>query len=257
MTAPVLTVSHLSYAYPAQSSWRGRPRGAVPVLEDVNLQVSAGETVAIIGPSGCGKSTLLAVLTGLLSADSGTITVNGRCVDSVIGQVALMPQNDALFEWLSVVDNVGLSARIAGESPRSYRGRARALLTEFGLDQVADAWPAELSGGMRSRVAFLRTIMAGSPIVALDEPFGALDALTREDVQQWLMRVAQEQELTLVMVTHDVDEAITVADRVAVMGSAPGGIRTVIDTAGVDRRHPDFGALAVSARQALVAASAR
>ncbi|OKL48134.1 hypothetical protein BM477_06505 [Boudabousia marimammalium] len=209
-------------------------RQAVPVLKDINLTIEPGHKIALIGPSGCGKSTLLALISGLLAPDSGQLKISGESVDSFAGQVALMPQRDALFDWLTVQDNVALPAKIAGVSREVRRQQALELLRQFHLDQVATAWPAELSGGMRSRVAFLRTMLTRRPVLALDEPFGALDALTREDLQQWLTGVVDEQGLTLVMVTHDVDEAVLLADQVLVMGRAPGGIRAQIDTSSVN-----------------------
>jgi NitT/TauT family transport system ATP-binding protein len=205
---------------------RGR-RGAhasctdVQALADVSLRAAPGELVAVVGPSGCGKSTLLELICGLQAPDAGHVT----CAPAV-----LMPQRDLLLGWLSAVDNAALALRIAGVARREARVRAGALFAELGLEGFERARPHELSGGMRQRVAFVRTLLSGKPVLCLDEPFGALDAITRADMQEWLADAlahapdgAREQR-TVVLVTHDVEEAVLLADRVLVLSPRPGRV---------------------------------
>jgi ABC-type nitrate/sulfonate/bicarbonate transport system ATPase subunit len=191
-------------------------RGAhVSALERVSLRAARGELLAVVGPSGCGKSTLLELLCGLQSPDAGTIA----CAPAV-----LMPQRDLLLAWLSALDNAALALRVAGVSRARARASAALLFAELGLEGFEHCRPHELSGGMRQRVAFLRTLLAGKPVLCLDEPFGALDAITRSEMQQWLARSLAREPRTVVLVTHDVEEAILLADRVAVLSSRPGRV---------------------------------
>jgi len=189
--------------------------GVVQALTDVSLRAAHGELLAVVGPSGCGKTTLLELLCGLQRADSGSIA----CAPAV-----LMPQRDLLLPWLSAVENAALALRIARLSRVRARARAAALFVELGLDGFEDALPHELSGGMRQRVAFLRTLLSGKPLLCLDEPFGALDAITRGEMQEWLAGTLARQPRTVVLVTHDVEEAILLADRVAVLSPRPGRV---------------------------------
>jgi ABC-type nitrate/sulfonate/bicarbonate transport system ATPase subunit len=216
--------------------------GAVRALDGVSLDVARGEVVAVVGPSGCGKSTLLDLICGLAEPDAGTVTSQ---------PATLMPQRDALLPWLSAEDNAGLALRVAGASRAEARAAARPYFAPFGLAGFEKSRPAELSGGMRQRVAFLRTLLAGTPVLCLDEPFGALDALTRLQMQEWLAGALAEQERTVVLVTHDVEEAIVLADRVVLLSPRPG---RVVETIDVDlprpRRRTDH-AVADLARRAL------
>jgi ABC-type nitrate/sulfonate/bicarbonate transport system ATPase subunit len=196
-------------------SYRTDRGGQVAALEEVSLHAAHGELLAVVGPSGCGKSTLLELLCGLQSPDSGSIS----CPPAV-----LMPQRDLLLAWLDALDNAALALRIAGLTRRQARARAGALFVELGLDGFQDARPHELSGGMRQRVAFLRTLLAGKPLLCLDEPFGALDAITRCEMQDWLAQTLAREPRTVVLVTHDVEEAILLADRVAVLSARPGRV---------------------------------
>jgi ABC-type nitrate/sulfonate/bicarbonate transport system ATPase subunit len=202
-------------------------RGAdVPALAGISLSVQDGELLAVVGPSGCGKSTLLELICGLQAPDSGVIA----CAPAV-----LMPQRDLLLPWLSALDNAALALRVAGLSRAQARGRAAKLFGELGLDGFQHARPQELSGGMRQRVAFLRTLLAGKPVLCLDEPFGALDAITRGEMQDWLSQTLGREPRTVVLVTHDVEEAIVLADRVAVLSPRPG---RVIEELDVDIERP-------------------
>jgi ABC-type nitrate/sulfonate/bicarbonate transport system ATPase subunit len=194
----------------------GGPRGrAVRALAGVSMRAARCEVLAVVGPSGCGKTTLLELVCGLQAPDGGSIA----CAPAV-----LMPQRDLLLPWLSAVDNAALSLRIAGLSRAGARGRAAALFAELGLGGFEHARPLELSGGMRQRVAFLRTLLSGKPVLCLDEPFGALDAITRSEMQQWLGRTLAREPRTVMLVTHDVEEAVLLADRVAVLSARPGRV---------------------------------
>ena len=201
----------------------------LPTLASVELTVHAGEFVALIGPSGCGKSTLFHILAGLEAADSGEIRVDGHALERRLGAFAFMPQRDALLPWRRTLDNVTLGLEIAGVPRSQARAQAAPLLERFGLGGFESAWPWQLSGGMRSRAAFLRTVLLGKPAMLLDEPFGALDGITRSELQQWLLEVWSEVGSTVALITHDVAEAVFLADRVYVMSPAPGRIDAVID----------------------------
>jgi ABC-type nitrate/sulfonate/bicarbonate transport system ATPase subunit len=194
--------------------------GAVAALRGVTLSVAPGEIVAVVGPSGCGKSTLLEVVCGLLEPQAGRVRA---------GAAALMPQRDALLPWLSALDNAGLALRVAGASRAAARAAAHEHFAAFGLAGFERARPAALSGGMRQRVAFLRTLLAGRPVLCLDEPFGALDALTRLQMQRWLAGALEREPRTVLLVTHDVEEAVLLADRVALLSPRPGRIVETLD----------------------------
>ncbi len=187
--------------------------GPVDALAELSLTVGQGELLAIVGPSGCGKTTLLELICGLQQPDSGILRSS---------PAALMPQHDLLLPWLDAADNAGLAQRIAGVPRAEARRRAAALFGELGLDGFQNARPAELSGGMRQRVAFLRTLLSGKAVLCLDEPFGALDAITRAEMQEWLASAVAAEPRTVILVTHDVEEAILLGDRVAVLAPRPG-----------------------------------
>jgi ABC-type nitrate/sulfonate/bicarbonate transport system ATPase subunit len=205
-----------------------RSFGAVRALDGVDLDVRAGERVAVVGPSGCGKTTLLELVCGLQAPDAGTVSAS---------PAVLMPQRDGLLPWLRAIDNAALSARLAGASRDKARARAHPLFVSFGLEGFERARPHELSGGMRQRVAFLRTLLSGKPVLCLDEPFGALDALTRREMQGWLAQALAREPRTVLLVTHDVEEAATLADRVLVMSPRPG--RVVAEIVVAPTRTPD------------------
>ena len=201
--------------------------GALEAVRDVHLSVSEGEFLALLGPSGCGKSTLLNALAGLIQPNSGEIVIRGTETHQRLGQLAYMPQRDALLPWRTILENAILGLEVAGVDRREARERASALLPRFGLDGFGDHYPSALSGGMRQRAAFLRTVLSDQPIMLLDEPFGALDALTRRTMQEWLLDLWNELNRTIIMVTHDVEEALLLADRVAVMTARPGRVKLV------------------------------
>ncbi len=192
-------------------------RGGEPVeaLHDLSLTVASGEVVAVVGPSGCGKTTLLELICGLQRPDAGLVQS---------APATLMPQRDLLLPWLSAVDNAALALRVKGIARQRARDQVVPWFERFGLSGFEQAPPYELSGGMRQRVSFLRTLLAGKPVLALDEPFAALDAITRTEMQGWLARLLDSEPRTVLLVTHDVEEAVLLGDRVAVMSSRPGRI---------------------------------
>jgi ABC-type nitrate/sulfonate/bicarbonate transport system ATPase subunit len=219
--------------------------GAVQALDGVSLHVPAQRTVAVAGPSGCGKSTLLELVCRLQRPDAGTVES---------APAALMPQRDGLLPWLSALDNAGLAMRLAGASRATARAAAHEHFAHFGLDGFERARPPELSGGMRQRVAFLRTLLAGRPVLCLDEPFGALDALTRERMQEWLAAALVDEPRTVLMVTHDVEEAVLLADEIVLLSPRPGRVveRVEVDLPRPRRRtDPDVQALRERALAAL------
>jgi ABC-type nitrate/sulfonate/bicarbonate transport system ATPase subunit len=226
-------------------------------LDRIELVALPGEFIALIGPSGAGKSTLFQILAGLEGADEGEILIDGAVLPNRLGACAFMPQRDALLPWRRTIDNVTIGLEVAGESRAAARERARPLLERFGLAGFEHAWPWQLSGGMRQRAAFLRTVLLGRPAMLLDEPFGALDGITRAELQQWLLEVWSEFGSTVALITHDVAEAVFLADRVYVMSPAPGRIDRVIDidlprprTLALEES-PEFAAHEASLREAL------
>ena len=197
----------------------------LPVLRGVDLRVHAGEFVSIIGPSGCGKSTLLNLIAGLEEPSQGRILVDGRQVSHRLGTVGYMLQKDLLLPWRSVLDNAVLGPELRGRPRSQTRGEALSLMGPFGLEGFEKSYPGQLSGGMRQRVAFLRTVLADQDVMLLDEPFGALDALTRAGMQEWLLGLWESWSKTVVLVTHDVEEAVLLSDRVYVLTPRPGRVR--------------------------------
>ena len=202
--------------------------GELPVLDGVSLAIAPGEFVAVVGPSGCGKSTLFDVVAGLERPDAGRVLVDGAVATGRTDAFAYMPQQDLLFPWRTVLDNTTLGLEVAGVRRRAARERARPLFAEFGLGGFESARPGELSGGMRQRAALLRTVVQDRPVLLLDEPFGALDALTRTEMQVWLSRMRARFAWTVLLVTHDVREAVLLADRVVVLAPRPTSVRRVV-----------------------------
>jgi NitT/TauT family transport system ATP-binding protein len=189
--------------------------GDVHVLDGVSLSVAPGEVVAVVGPSGCGKSSLLDIVCGLTAPATGGVDAQ---------PAVLMPQRDALLPWLTALDNAALPRRIAGDDRSSARTAAEPILRELGLEGFEHAKAHELSGGMRQRVAFARTLLSGRPVLCLDEPFGALDAITRAEAQTWLAAALADEPRAVLLVTHDVEEALVLADRLVVLSPRPGRV---------------------------------
>ena len=224
--APVVEPRHVESEHGVALEGVTKAFGAVQALDGVSLHVRPRETLAVVGPSGCGKSTLLELVCGLQAPDAGTIDAS---------PAALMPQRDGLLPWLSALDNAGLALRVAGRSKAEARAAAHEHFAAFGLEGFERTRPAELSGGMRQRVAFLRTLLAGRPVLCLDEPFGALDALTRAQLQRWLAGALVREPRTVILVTHDVEEAVLLADRIVLLSPRPG---RVVDELTVDIPRP-------------------
>jgi len=199
------------------------------VLAGVDLSVRGGELLAVIGPSGCGKSTLFEIICGLAQPDEGTVEIDGEEPTSLTGAVAYMPQEDLLFPWRRVIDNVILPLEVKGASRKEAKEIVRPLFRLFGLEGFEEAYPTQLSGGMRQRAALLRTFAARREIVALDEPFGALDAYTRRSMQSWLAELRGELGSTVLLITHDVEEALILADRVVVLSPRPARVIAELD----------------------------
>jgi NitT/TauT family transport system ATP-binding protein len=224
-----------------------RHDAAVLALADLSLRVDRGELLAVVGPSGCGKTTLLELICGLQAPDGGSVESE---------PAVLMPQRDLLLPWLDALDNAALALRVAHVPRAQARERAASLFSELGLAGFERARPAALSGGMRQRVAFLRTLLAGKPVLCLDEPFGALDAITRAEMQDWLGRALEREPRTVVLVTHDVEEAVLLADRVIVLSARPGRVVEELEVAlPRPRRRTDASTIAL--RERALAALAR
>ncbi|HEV2771117.1 MAG TPA: ABC transporter ATP-binding protein [Solirubrobacteraceae bacterium] len=222
-----------------------RRGGPVKALDGLSLQVSDGEVVGVVGPSGCGKTTLLELVCGLQAPDAGRVEAR---------PAVLMPQRDGLLPWLGALDNAALARRVTGVAREEARAAARPLFAAFGLANFENARPGALSAGMRQRVAFLRTLLAGKPVLCLDEPFGALDALTRAEMQAWLADALAREARTVLLVTHDVEEALVLADRVAILSPRPGRVVAELDVDAPRRRRrtdPALGALRERALAAL------
>ena len=198
-------------------------------MEGVDFSATSGEFVSIIGPSGCGKSTLLNTIAGLEQPDAGSVELDGAQTVNRLGLVGYMQQKDLLMPWRTVLDNAILGLEVQGVSRRNARKQALELVDAFGLRGFEKEYPYTLSGGMRQRAAFLRTILVNRDVMLLDEPFGALDALTRTQMQEWLVGLWDSLDKTIVLVTHDVDEALLLSDRVYVLTARPGKVKAVMD----------------------------
>jgi ABC-type nitrate/sulfonate/bicarbonate transport system ATPase subunit len=195
-------------------------------LDGVSLRVGAGEFVALVGPSGSGKSTLLDIVAGLLEPENGTVQIDGALTtaDQRLGRSAYMQQRDLLLPWRKTIGNAALGLEASGVRRAEAESRAAKQLWRFGLEGFGDVYPAQLSGGMRQRVALLRTILPRKDLLLFDEPFGALDALTRSELQAWLADIWEQERSSVLLVTHDVEEAVFLADRVVVLTPRPGRV---------------------------------
>jgi ABC-type nitrate/sulfonate/bicarbonate transport system ATPase subunit len=232
-------------AHEVSMSYRPERRAPIQALSKVSLHAQEGELLAVVGPSGCGKTTLLELLCGLRAPDAGTI----ECPPA-----ALMPQRDLLLPWLSAQDNAALALRIAHVPRARARTRASAIFAELGLAGFERARPYELSGGMRQRVAFARTLLSGKPLLCLDEPLSALDAITRAELQGWLGEALRKEPRTVVLVTHDVEEAVVLADRIAVLSPRPGRVVAEFDVSLGERPRRRTDAAVVALREQVLSA---
>jgi NitT/TauT family transport system ATP-binding protein len=238
--------------------------GSTEVLAAIDFEIDAGETVALVGPSGCGKSTLLELIAGLEDLQSGSIAIGGEQAASArIAASAWMPQDDMLLPWKRAAENAAVALRLAGRGRAESRRRATAMLDHLGLAGFAGSYPGQLSGGMRQRVAFARTLLAGTPVLLLDEPFASLDAITRGELQSWLIATLAHERRTTVLVTHDVEEALLVADRALMLTARPARVIAAIAAPRRDSRasraekiaDPAFVAARAEALRALGAAA--
>ena len=203
-----------------------------PVLSGVSFHAEEGEFVTFLGPSGCGKSTMLNILAGLWKADEGKVFVDDKAVNGVTDHFAYMPQSDLLLPWKTILENVTLYGALHHDRKHAEE-EALKEFPRFGLEGYENAYPAELSGGMRQRAAFLRTALCSADIMLLDEPFGALDVITREDMQDWLLNLRSKLNRTTILVTHDVDEALYLSDRILILSHNPATIAREINLRGV------------------------
>lgn len=228
MNAPIVSFTHVGKTFDVAD-------GELEAIREFNLEIAEGEFVAIVGSSGCGKSTLLRLLVGLDTQFRGQIRVDGRLVEGIGGERGIVFQEHRLFPWLSVEDNIALGLVNEPLSPAQKQERIAAFIELVGLKDFTRAYPHQLSGGMAQRVAIARGLVTSPRILLLDEPFGALDALTRQQMQDELLAIRNRARITTVLVTHDVEEAIFLADRVVVMEPRPGRIKRVVD---IDLPHP-------------------
>lgn len=194
------------------------------VLDDINIEVSEGEFISIIGPSGCGKSTIFHILTKLVDDYEGSVEIDGMPLSDYDKRIGYMHQKDLLMPWRTVIDNVIIPLEIQGEKKSRAREKVKELLPVFGLEGFENAYPNELSGGMRQRAALLRTVLVDSDIMLLDEPFGALDAINRTAMQNWLLDIWSRFERSVMFITHDIEEAIFLSDRVYVLTQRPARV---------------------------------
>lgn len=234
--------------------------GEVVALDGVTFEVAKHSHIGIVGPSGGGKSTLLQLVAGLMEPDAGSISVEGvSAANDRLSRCAMMPQRDLLLPWRTALDNATIALENKGIDRKAARTKTRPFFEHFGLAEFEDVRPAQLSGGMRQRVSFLRTLMAEKDVLLLDEPFGALDSITRAQMQEWLLRALGDVPRTVLLVTHDVEEAILLSQTVVVMSARPGRVLKVLDsslqTAGASRREivtsPEFVALKEQALEAI------
>src|SRR5882757_710252 len=216
-----ISISDVEKTYTADES-------PIPALKGINLDIAAGEFVSIVGPSGCGKSTLLKCVAGLQAVSSGSISIRQKQVQTPPDNMAIVFQRDVLFDWRTVLDNVLVMVEFRGLRRQDYEQRALKLLRDYGLDGYAHRFPWELSGGMRQRVAICRALIVDPDLLLMDEPFGALDAMTRDDLNAELERLWYETRKTVIFITHGIDEAVYLGDRVVVMARNPGRIAEIV-----------------------------
>ncbi|WP_340009457.1 ABC transporter ATP-binding protein [Paenibacillus sp. FSL K6-0276] len=219
---PALEVSGISKSF-------FHRRRETNVLNNVSLKVEPQEFVSIVGPSGCGKSTLFHMIGGLVNPDAGTIRMNGKVVTGQRGEISYMPQQPALFPWRTIEDNVLLAGEIKGALRDGAREEARQWLAKVGLSGFEQAYPHMLSGGMQQRAAFLRALLAPQELMLLDEPFSALDALTRSEMQRWLLELWEENRRSVLFITHNIEEALLLSNRIYVFSGRPGSILHTVD----------------------------
>jgi NitT/TauT family transport system ATP-binding protein len=235
--APYVSLNRVAKTYAS-------PRGPVAALLDIDLEIRPREFVSVVGPSGCGKSTLLKLVAGLEDISSGRIEIGGRPLDGPPDRLGMVFQRDVLLDWRTILDNVLLSIEFTRKPRPEERERAMALLNRFGLGGFEHRFPWELSGGMRQRASICRALLADPELLLMDEPFGALDAMTRDDLNVELAQIWQDTRKTLLFITHSIVEAVFLSDRVVMMSKAPG---MVVDTIAIDLPRPRLLAVRDSA----------
>src|SRR3954470_8417901 len=212
MSESVLEFQNVSFSY---------PNSEFSLVDSLNFTIQDGEFISIVGASGSGKSTLFRLITGLEQETKGSILINGQNLESRLGKVGYMPQQDLLLPWRTIIDNASLPLELKGMKKPQALKQAQELLEEFGLKGVEQRFPSDLSGGMKQRVSFLRSVLSGSNVLLLDEPFSALDAITRLSMQEWLLEQWQKRKHTIVFITHDVNEALFLSDRILIVSDQP------------------------------------
>ncbi|WP_454856444.1 ABC transporter ATP-binding protein [Rhizobium binxianense] len=221
-TTPHVAISGVSKVFRTR-------KGEVHALKDIDLTIRRGEFISILGPSGCGKSTLLMLLSGLVPSSKGTIKVDDKAVSGPNSDIGIVFQQDVLLEWRSALQNILIQAEVRRSDLGTASERARQLLRMVSLEDFENSYPRELSGGMRQRVSICRALLHRPPLLLMDEPFGALDAMTRDQLQLDLLRLCKDNDMTVFFITHSIQEAIFLSDRVVVMSPRPGRIEQVID----------------------------
>ena len=194
------------------------------IIEDINIHIDSGEIVSLLGVSGVGKTTLFNIIAGVITPDEGAVLLNGSNINGNSGQISYMLQKDLLLAHMNICDNVALPLFVKGVKKNEARKRAKELLPLFGLEGVEKKYPSQLSGGMRQRAAFLRTYLFSDELALLDEPFSALDAITKQEMHKWYTNIMKEIKLSTIFITHDIDEAIMLSDRIYIMAGSPGKI---------------------------------
>lgn len=213
----ILTAEHITHCYEKDN-----------IIEDINLYLKEGEIVSLLGVSGVGKTTLFHTLSGLIFPTHGKITLQGQDITGKAGNISYMLQKDMLLPYFTILDNIILPKRIKGISKKEARKEAAKLLSEFGLEECGDKYPAQLSGGMRQRAALLRTYLFSQKVALLDEPFSALDAITKGEMHTWYLKIMEQIKMSTIFITHDIDEAILLSDRIYIMAGRPGKIKAEI-----------------------------
>ncbi|HEX2985601.1 MAG TPA: ABC transporter ATP-binding protein [Caproiciproducens sp.] len=221
MPLDVLRVKDIQETYQAEN-------GEITAIKNISFEVQKGEFISIVGPSGCGKSTLLSIIAGLLKPTSGEVYVNGEKVDSVSPHIGYMLQRDNLLEWRTIYKNVMFGLEIRGMKSQQYKERVMQLLKTYGLYEFKDKYPSQLSGGMRQRVALIRTLAINPDILLLDEAFSALDYQTRLNVTEDVYRILKQEKVTTIIVTHDISESISMGDRIIVLSGRPAEIKEIL-----------------------------
>ena len=218
---PILELKNISYSYHT-------PEGETQALSDITFSLTPGEFTAVVGPSGCGKSTLLSLIAGLMKPESGEILLNGEPLTENSSRIGYMLQHDHLFEWRTVYRNVVLGPEINGSLNEEIKQRAKEMLKQYGLAQFTSSKPSELSGGMRQRAALIRTLLPDPELLLLDEPFSALDYQTRLNVSDDIGQIIRDSGKTALMVTHDLSEAVSLADRIIILSARPARVSDIM-----------------------------